>query len=181
MMLNPNKLSVLEFANKFIEDYEKFESMGYSNKQIFRFLGTLQYVQDFADTPQWLETADKLPKGYKWSDGEKFRFNIGNKHNGNKFTNVVLDVKNDLWIKGGIRLGFWGDNRDGILDSNGNVSKTFWNIHPQIAIIKNWRDLDIATINKCEFELGPYLTECIVLYGRSHGMRYNKNSILKDL
>lgn len=180
-IINPNKLNVTDFVNKFIDDYEKFESMGYEKNQIFRFLGTLQYVQDFSDTPQWLETAEKLPKGYKWKDGEKYKFcHRSGKYYNDSFTNVLLEVEDDLWIKDGIRGVVFLPNTNGDLDSNGNVSIVPFRAKPKIAIVRDWKNLCINDIERKLWNSDQELCDCLCWYYQKKGMRFHK-SILRSL
>ena len=72
MTINPDCLQGHDFVNKFIADYEKMESIGFKRNQILNMLASQKYVQDFVETPEWLTSVKKLPKGYKWSDGRKF-------------------------------------------------------------------------------------------------------------
>lgn len=50
--------------------------------------------------------AKKLPKGYKWSDGRKFKYSVGkDKGKGNTITYTLLPAENDLYIKGAYLVG----------------------------------------------------------------------------
>lgn len=97
-MLNPDCLQGMEFANKFLDDYRKIESLGFKRAEILRMLGSQDYVIDFIETPDFFASAKKLPKGYKWTDGEKYQYKAG-KHSLSE-TYVFLIIESDIYIKG---------------------------------------------------------------------------------
>lgn len=76
----------------------------------------------------------KLPKGFKWGDGEKYKV-IDAIYNSRKYwrTIILLEVNNDLYIKGVLK----GKDK----------SRT------PIVVINNWRDVPIYDISSKFYNL----------------------------
>lgn len=135
-MVNPECLKGYEFLNIFILDYENLMSIGFSDLQIKKMLGGLGYVKDFVDTPDWLECVNKIPKGYKWSDGTKFHLKSGKKNEPETY--VFLMVEDDLYIKGLLDNFEWVDNSE----TNEFGNPRLINVRDKrICLIRNWKSL----------------------------------------
>lgn len=92
----------------------------------------------------------KLPKGFKWKDGEKHKF-VKEIYGGKKYwhTIILLEVNNDLYIKGVVR-------------------KRDKNITP-IAVISNWRNVSVHNI-QIMLNNSPFLCNILLKYYREHGV-----------
>lgn len=141
-MLNPDCLQGMDFVDKFIEDYCKIESLGFKRTEILRMLGSQDYVKDFVETPVFFVSAKKLPKGYKWSDGEKYQCKAGKRSFNETYTFLI--VENDIYIKGFYAV--WGfdvvekddEKIDGFSAKRYPLHKEFRN---KICVIKNWKSM----------------------------------------
>lgn len=141
-MLNPDCIQGMDFVDKFIEDYCKIESLGFKRTEILRMLGSQDYVKDFVETPDFFVSAKKLPKGYKWADGEKYQYKAG-KHSLSE-TYVFLIIENDIYIKGffaGWEFFKTGRNNKAPNDYELKCYKAPKEIGNKICVIKNWKSM----------------------------------------
>ena len=60
------------FMNRLADDIGKLQAAGYSDEQVKSMLGTFEYVKTWCSWPRWAFPVDKLPKGAKWKDAEKY-------------------------------------------------------------------------------------------------------------
>lgn len=141
-MLNPDCLQGMDFVNKFIEDYCKIESIGFQKSEILKMLGSQDYVKDFVETPEFFVSAKRLPKGYKWSDGEKYQRKAG-KHDFSE-TYTFLIVENDIYIKGFFTgWEFYNTVRNNEAPDGYETKwyKASKEIRSKICVIKNWKSM----------------------------------------
>lgn len=141
-MLNPNCLQGMDFVDKFIEDYCKIESLGFKRTEILRMLGSQDYVKDFVETPDFFVFAKKLPKGYKWSDGEKYQCKAGKRSFNEIYTFLIIE--NDIYIKGFFAgWYFYNTVRNNEAPDGYEVKyhKTPKEIGSKICVIKNWKSM----------------------------------------
>lgn len=145
-MLNPGFMTGDEFIDRFVRDYIALEGLGYSKADILRMLGTQQYIKDFCDTPQWIEIADKLPKGCKWSDGHKFREKPRKRSDCREY--ILLPAGDDLYIKGLLDKMY----ATGYKDAEGNIHarndvectrelKILKLSNKRICVIRDWKSI----------------------------------------
>ena len=87
------------FLNRLAEDIGKLQDAGFDNKDIPKMLGRLSYVRFWVGWPRWAFPVDKLPKGYKWSDGVKYSKKGGKREAAETY--VFLPIGADLYIKRG--------------------------------------------------------------------------------
>lgn len=88
------------FMSRLANDISKLEQSGFQSEEIKRMIGTFPYVRVWANTPHFLYPVLKLPKGYIWKMGEKFKCDYGCHNHHNKVTYVFLPIGKDLYIKG---------------------------------------------------------------------------------
>lgn len=142
-MINPDCLQGMDFVDKFIQNYDQMVKMGFTKKQILNMLGTLDYVKDFCDTPEWFTSVPKLPKGYKWSDGTKYH-NKASKKNDSE-TYIFLIIGNDLYIKGFLdELYVFYDKKH--ISEYGN-HKEIRLRDKRICVIKDWKNKKDYKVN----------------------------------
>ncbi len=138
-MLNPDCIQGMDFVDKFLEDYQKIESLGFKRSDVLKMLGSQDYVQDFAETPDFFVSAPKLPKGYKWADGEKYtRKRAGKKDFGETY--VLLIIENDIYIK-----GFYVGWEYYVKDTEAEYGVAYYDVpkdlRNKICVIKNWKTM----------------------------------------
>lgn len=90
------------FLSRLSGDIEKLESIGLNKKDIKTILSTFAYVRVWANTPNFLYPALKLPKGYTWKSGEIHKVSYSKV---NSKTYIFLPIDKDLYIKGFEVLG----------------------------------------------------------------------------
>jgi hypothetical protein len=132
-MLNPNCIKGTAFIDKYISDYVKLQTLGYKDLEIKKMLATQNYVQDFADTPDWLTCVNRLPKGYKWTDGTKLYKKAQGKHSTSE-TYVFLIIENNLYIKGLLNGEVYLHNENDEIVYHKVIDK-------RICIINDWKSL----------------------------------------
>lgn len=178
-MINPDCLQCYEFLNKLISDYEKMESIGLSKNQIFTMLTTQKYVQDFVDTPEWLISVKKLPKGYKWSDGTKCHKIGSKKRKSVSETYVFLSIDNDLYIKGLLDGAYVYYDKKHINEYG--IPKEYSVIDKRICVIKDWRNKKDYNVN---FWIGitPFFENSLSNFWRDNGgkMSYQEDNEIAD-
>lgn len=89
------------FFEQLTNDINKLYNAGLTLDEIKTVLGCKNYVKFWAAWPSFAYPADKLPKGYKWSDGIKYKFDYGRKQRGQSTTYTFLDAGDDLYIRYG--------------------------------------------------------------------------------
>lgn len=166
-MVNPDCLKGMEFIEKFISDYEKFSQMGYNKVQILKMLGTLQYVQDFIHTPEWLESTTKLPNGYKWSDGTKYNQKSGKKNDTQTYIFLIID--DDLYIKNMLNRAYNFYQSDD--EVNGVSESTCYVIQDKrICIIRRWKEKrSHHVVRNMDDMMTPFLEKCIHNFWHDNG------------
>lgn len=163
-MINPDCLQGYEFINKLVKDCEKMKNIGFNRNQILTMLATQKYVQDFVDTPEWLVSVKKLPKGYKWSDGTKFH-KIGGKKADSE-TYVFLSIDNDLYIKGFLDGAYvYYDKKD--LNEYGNY-KEYRIRDKRICVIKDWRNKKDYKVNS-RIGITPFFENSLSNFWKDNG------------
>lgn len=140
------------FVNRLADDIGKLQQAGFDDKDIPKMLCTLSYVRFWVHWPTWAFPADKLPKGYKWADGLKFRMNGGKRMIGESYT--FLPAGDDLYIKGKP------------LDLVGT------NIHDKAFL----RIIDFRMLTAIEFLEGieggtPFFCNCVMKFWKENGGR----------
>ena len=88
------------FINQLAEDIGKLQQAGFDNNTIKKMLGQLKYVRFWSKWPSCAFPVDKLPKGYKWSDGVKYHQDAV-RRKGDSITYIFLIASDDLYIKRG--------------------------------------------------------------------------------
>lgn len=171
-MLNLNCLRDYDFLNKFCPLFEGMINLGLSKKQALKALGAQDFVQDFVDTPEWLISVKKLPKGYKWSNGTRFHFK-GDKRDVSE-TYILLTIDDDIYIKN--FFGTWCyflEAKDGekILNNKGEeVDSVIMNLPKeeknQIVVIKDFKNIEYSKIYTClkEFASVGLLDAILTIY-----------------
>lgn len=92
-----------ELLNRLCEDYDKIQATfpGLRRGQIMAMLCALDYMQYFAFVPLFCRIEQKLPKGYKKTDGHKVVMRDGHgSHHKNKWTEYLVECGDDLYISG---------------------------------------------------------------------------------
>ena len=69
------------FANRLANDIKRLQDAGFDDTAIKKMIGTLKYVRFWSQWPSWAFPVDKLPKGHKWADGERFSLKQNKKSN----------------------------------------------------------------------------------------------------
>lgn len=158
-MVNVECLQGMDFVNKFVSDYENFEKMGLKKHEILKMLGTLDYVQDFVDTPDWLNAVSKLPKGYKWNNGTTYKQKSSKRSDSETY--IFLAIGDDLYIKNLLDKVYEAtkikeeENKEFELLCASLRDK-------RIYIIKNWKNMNALYVCGClEKILSPFLYDCI--------------------
>ena len=85
------------FLNRFAADIAKLADAGVPDEIIIKVCCNYDYVKAWASCPKWLWPVDKLPKGYKWSDGERHHIRAG-KHSDAR-TIILLPIEDDLYVR----------------------------------------------------------------------------------
>lgn len=177
MAINPDCLQGYDFFNKFIGDYEKMESIGFDKNQILTMLTTQDYVQDFIETPDWLTSVKRLPKGYKWSDGTKYHKRGNVKEKSDSETYVFLSIDDDLYIKGLLDRAYEsyvakGIGEDGL--QNGVIIEFR---DKRICVIKDWKSKKDYKVNAW-IGRTPFLANSLSNFWRDNGgnMSYLENN-----
>lgn len=152
------------FFSRLTEDIEKLQQAGFQDATIKRMLGCMDYVRFWLAWPSWAFPANKLPKGYKWSDGTKYRKKGGKKSDAELYT--FLPVGNDLYIKSGA----------------GEPMMPGLNAHEKTFLrIINFRTV---TANKFlqKIEGSSFFRECVLKYWKESGVRLGwVEPCLKDI
>ena len=87
-----------EFLTKYLEDVESLEKLGFPPLTAARMMSGSLYVRTWAKKPSVAVMVKKLPKGYKWTMGEKHISKGGKKAISQSYT--LLPIDSDLYIKG---------------------------------------------------------------------------------
>lgn len=128
-MLNPDCLQGDEFLTKFTTLLDGLIGLGMTKKEAIKAACSQQFVKDFADTPDWFVSAKKLPKGFRWSDGEKYKIRSKHGKHQDTTTYVLLEIDNDLYINGLlIQL---------VMKEDGTYVRK-----AKISVIKDWRNIN---------------------------------------
>lgn len=185
MMLNPGFMTGEDFINRFVGDYTALEGLGYRKPDILSMLCTQQYVRDFCDTPDWITAADKLPKGYKWTDGYKYQIKAGKNWDSRSYT--LLPAGDDLYISGLLDKMYTmayldadgeyyaRNNADGTRELKYLVKR-----NKQICVIRRWKDLPATEVlTGLHAIMTPMLETAILETWHKHGawLGYNKTLI----
>lgn len=171
-MVNPECLRGYEFTKKYVQDYDNLISIGYSKNEAIRALATLQYVQDFAKTPDWLECTKKLPKGYKWSDGTKYGIKHGKKNDAESYK--FLMVGEDLYIQNLLNHKYAKVKQADNVDDGAEYEKMriLRRIDKRICIIRDWKKLKATdVIMGLNDIMNCFLEDCIVRFWHENGGR----------
>ena len=162
-MVNPECLKGMEFVSKFYTDYVNLENLGFKKYEILKMLGTQQYYQDFVDTPEWLVSAKKLPKGYKWSDGTKFHDKATKKSTAETYHFLI--VGSDLYIKNLLNRKYE--------KTHSEIEANDWEVpdvsvycipitDTRICVIKDWKSKKLNyVIYQLYACMTPFLERCI--------------------
>lgn len=102
------RLSDAEFIERFCDDLQKLEELGFSIKEAKRAVCSRDYVRLWAAYPEWLETENiKLPKGLKWRDARVWKQKASKKSVAEKYE--FYPVEDDLYF----RIGGFVGQKDG--------------------------------------------------------------------
>lgn len=181
-MINPDCLQGMDFVNKFIEDYCKIESLGFKRAEILRMLGSQDYVIDFVETPDFFVSVKKLPKGYKWTEGEKYQ-NKPSKHSHSE-TYTFLIIENDIYIKG--FFAGWevyktvrnNEAPDGYEVEYCKMPKEICN---KICVIKNWKSMKPQYVLWKLDEVTPFFENSLTnFYEKNGGNLSMQDSLMVD-
>lgn len=86
------------FLARFAADVAALIDAGIPPDIVRKVVCQYEYVRAWAACPRWLWPVKKLPKGYKWSDGEKKHFR-GTGRKGSARTIILLPIGEDLYIR----------------------------------------------------------------------------------
>lgn len=177
-LINPDCLQGNDFLNKFIELYKNMENTGLSRVQILRMIATQDFVKDFVDTPIWLVSAKKLPKGHKWSEGKKFHRKSGGKWG--EETYVFLIIEDDLYIKG--MLDGLYEFYDKSESSEYGSMKLISIRDKRICVIKNWKNIKSHEVTYRLDGVSPFFENCIHDFWHDNGgkMSYQEDNEIAD-
>ena len=141
------------FMNRLAEDIGRLQDAGFEDKVIKKMIGTLQYVHFWIGWPVWAFPVDKLPKGSKWTDGEKFSFKPHKK--GTAETYTFLAVGDDLYFK------------------LGNCVPFLPGLHRQVKVFIRIADFRSITANEflSGIDISPFFHDCITKFWKEHGGR----------
>lgn len=93
----------VNFINLLAADISRLQEAGFSDKEIKKMIGTLNYVRIWCKNPVWLHPVKSLPKGYKWADGTKFKLKGVKRRGVENYTFLIID--DDLYIRGTYAVG----------------------------------------------------------------------------
>ena len=85
------------FLNRLTKDITQLMDAGIPADIVWKVICQYKYVQAWANCPRWLWPVDKLPKGYKWSDGERHHIKAGKRCDAR--TIILLPVGDDLYVR----------------------------------------------------------------------------------
>lgn len=177
-MVNPECIRGMDFVEKYSRDYEAMQKMGLKEFEIKRALGTLQYVKDFIDTPEWLEYAKKLPKGFKWSEGTKYNHKGGKRDVAEKY--VFLIAEGDLYIRNMLygKYCYRKPNED---EDDGWT--TYYIQDKRICKISNWKSMKAnAVLDGLEGVMTPFLNNCILKFWNENGGKIGfQEEVIKEV
>ena len=151
------------FANRLANDIKRLQDAGFDDTAIKKMIGTLKYVRFWSQWPSWAFPVDKLPKGHKWADGERFSLKQNKKSNSESYTFLVVD--DDLYIK----------------SKNGETFMPGLNIKDKVFL----RIIDFRSITANDFlskiELTPFFHDCVLKFWKEHDGRLGYvEPLLKD-
>ena len=132
-MFNPGCLQGYDFLDRFIKDLTNIENLGFSKEQTIKMVATLQYVKDFVDTPSFVHSENKLPNGYKLSDGTKYSKKPWKEDTPERY--IFIKVMDDLYIHGVFKYCFE------IRCKTGGEFKLLKNKDNKLLVIENWRNV----------------------------------------
>lgn len=136
------------FLQWLAEDVTLLQDAGFSPSEIKRMLAALKYVRIWSKNPPWLFPIKRLPKGYRWRDGQKFSCKSGRRYDG--YCYIFLPIGEDLYVKGMVVVGTKASDCPG-------------------AIIKRYRDLTSAEVSH-RLSAAPGLDSAIHTFWHSHGL-----------
>lgn len=142
------------FVNRLAEDIGKLQDAGFDNKDIPKMLGRLSYVRFWVGWPRWAFPVDKLPKGYKWSDGIKYKKKkFGMRDDAETY--VFLPIGADLYIKRG----------------NGDCGMPGINIREKVTFLQiiNFRDLTANEFLQ-GIDYSPFFRSSALYFWRQNGL-----------
>lgn len=117
----------------------------------------------------WFEITNKLPKGYKWSDGTKYSYKSGKRNSGESYILCIINA--DIYIKGFYRnASIWATDKN-----NDNKLKSYKapkEICNQVVVIKNWQSMNIHEILPYLYEeISPFFQSCLMEFWKENGGR----------
>lgn len=86
------------FLARFAADVARLIDAGIPPDIVRKVVCQYKYVRVWAACPRWLWPVKKLPKGYKWSDGEKTYIKKAGRK-GSARTIILLPIGEDLYIR----------------------------------------------------------------------------------
>lgn len=164
-MINPDCLQGNDFLNKFAPLLQGMIDLGLTKEQAIKAVCTQQFVIDFAETPGWFVSAKSLPKGSKWSDGERYAKRSTNKSGGEAYT--LLEADNNLYIK-----GFYCDYLYFRSEEGGEtcVMKPPKKLLNKICVITGWKSIDPHEVTY-KLKVTPFFSNSYYSFCRNHGVR----------
>lgn len=140
------------FMNRLAEDIGKLQQVGFSDNDIKKMLGRLDYVRFWSQWPSWAFPVARLPKGCKWSEGVKYHRKAGSRSSAETY--VFLPVGNDLYVKSG----------------NGAPMMPGLNIHDKTFLrIINFRSLTANEFLQ-KIDGSPFFHDCVLEIWRENGL-----------
>lgn len=136
------------FLQWLAEDATLLQDAGFSQDETKRMLATLKYVRIWSTNPPWIFPIKKLPKGYRWRDGQKFSCKRGRRYDG--YSYIFLPIDEDLYVKGMVVIGTKASDCPG-------------------AKIKHYKDLTSAEVSH-RLSASPGLDSAIHTFWHSHGL-----------
>lgn len=121
------------------------------------------YVRVWAATPHWMFPVKKLPKGYKWKDGEVFKQKGSAKREAISRTIYFLEIGDNLYFRDTSKKGFVG-LKEG--DCQG------W-------MIRNWPVIPAGEVLEA-FTLDNPIYDVLAKFYRSKGYRCLTRPLLRD-
>ena len=128
--------------------------------------------------PCWFEITNRLPKGYKWSDGTKYSLKSGKYCVGESY--VLYIISDDIYIK-----GFYRNTSILAYDENDvlKLYKAPKEICNQVVAIKNWQSMNIHDILPYLYErVSPFFQSCLMKFWKENGGKVGLMvPVLRDL
>ncbi len=136
------------FLQWFAEDCSRLLDAGFSVSEAKQMAVSLKYVRCWCLNPRWLFPINKLPKGYKWRDGQKFVVKGSSRSDGETY--IFLPAGENLYIKGL------------------TAAATHFSDYPAV-VIKNYRSLTYCKIASA-FPEGAFFLSSLVTFWHSQGL-----------